>query len=461
MPPNLRGGRCGHTAEADAPSNYYARRVTRRTPTATEPAIRACIRRWLDRWGLPLLSFLLAVGAFFPIDGRPVPHVQGELGLTPWPALILAGLIAVSSVIAVRVLPGKRWPVIAVGCASWVLTSVWATLCVSSYVVGSTVRRPLQQMSYVAGASVITVLPTAMGLAIGLPGVFWGDVFSSMGGAGLFVWLPFALGLWNKARRDVVESLHERAEQLEREQATRAEQARLQERARIARDMHDVVAHRVSLMVLHAGALEINAKDEETALGAELIRTTGREALAQLRDVIGVLKASDGEGIALGPQPTLVDLERLLNQSRAAGMSVRRVDGGTPQRLPTLLEHAAYRLVQESLTNVHKHAGAADTEVVVRYHEHDLEIAVHNEAPTGPVELLPGSGMGLLGLRERVELLDGEFTAEPRPGGGFSVRARLPIPAPDTSTDDAAAHDSATPDSATHDTATHDMEEHK
>ncbi|MEV6424315.1 histidine kinase [Streptomyces sp. NPDC051662] len=402
--------------------------MTRRTRTTTEPALRARVLRWLDRWGPRLLAIVLAVGAFIPIDGQPVPHVQAELGLTPWPALILAVAVAAGSAASVLVLSRMRWPVVLVGCASWVLTSVWATLCVASYVVGSTVRRPLQQMSYVAGATAITVLPTATGLAIGLPGVFWQDMLSSLGGAGLFVWLPFALGLWNKARRDVVESLHERAEQLEREQAARAEQARLQERARIARDMHDVVAHRVSLMVLHAGALEINAKDEGTAVAAELIRTTGREALAQLRDVIGVLKAAEGEGVALGPQPTLVDLERLLNQSRAAGMSVSRRDEGTPQRLPTLLEHAAYRVVQEALTNVHKHAGAAGTEVVVRYHPHDLEIAVHNNAPDGPVELLPGSGMGLVGLRERVELLDGEFTAEPRAGGGFSVRAQLPIP---------------------------------
>lgn len=131
--------------------------------------------------------------------------------------------------------------------------------------------------------------------------------------------------------------------------------------------------------------------------------------------------------MALGPQPTLVDLERLLNQSRAAGMTVSRRDEGTPQRLPTLLEHAAYRVVQEALTNVHKHAGAARTEVLVRYDDGGLVIAVHNDAPSRPVEALPGSGMGLVGLRERVELLDGEFTTGPRAGGGFSVRARLPL----------------------------------
>ncbi|MFF3763895.1 sensor histidine kinase [Streptomyces sp. NPDC001922] len=404
--------------------------MTRRTRTTTEPALGARAWRWLDRWRLRLLAAVLAAGAFFPTDARLVRHIQAELGLAPWPVLFLAVAVAAGSAAAVLALPRKRRPVVLVGCVAWVLASVWTTLCVASYVVGSTARSPLRQMSYVVGAGAIAVLPTAVHLAIGLPGVVRGDILASLGGAGLFVWLPFALGLWNRARRDVVESLRLRAEQLERGQAARAQQARLQERARIARDMHDVVAHRVSLMVLHAGALEINAKDEGTAVAAELIRTTGREALAQLRGVIGVLKAVDGEGMALGPQPTLVDLEGLLNQSRAAGMPVSRRDDGTPQRLPTLLEQAAYRVVQEALTNVHKHAGAARTEVLVRYHPSSLEVAVRNDAPGGPVESLPGGGMGLVGLRERVELLDGEFTAEQRTGGGFSVRARLPIPTP-------------------------------
>ncbi|MEU1049320.1 histidine kinase [Streptomyces sp. NPDC005897] len=404
--------------------------MTRRTHTTTGAGPVARLRRLLGRRGPLLLAVLLAAGAFVPIDGTFVSRVQTEVGLTPLDglALALAVAVAVASAASALVLPRLRWPIAVTGCAAWVFTSTWAALCVASYVVASSVRRPLRQLAYVAAASALTVLPTTTQLAIGTAGVVWQDMMSSLGGVALFVWLPFALGLWNKARRDVVEGLHERAEQLEREQAARAEQARSQERARIARDMHDVVAHRVSLMVLHAGALEINAKDESTAVAAELIRTIGREALGQLRDVIGVLKA-DGEGVALGPQPTLVDLERLLNQSRAAGMTVSRRDEGVPQRLPTLLEHAAYRVVQEALTNVHKHAGAARTEVLVRYEEGGLVIAVHNDAPSSPVEALPGSGMGLVGLRERVELLDGEFTTGPRAGGGFSVRARLPLSA--------------------------------
>lgn len=389
------------------------------------------MRRWSDRWGTTLLAGVLVAGTLLPTDGEPVPYVQAELGITPTSGLVLVIVIAAASLAAALLLPRMRWPVIAVGFAAWILLSVWVALCAASYVAAVTLRRRLLLACYLAGATGVTLLPTTTGMAIGLPGMAWSDLLPSIGGAGLFVWLPFALGLWSRARREVVQSLHERAEQLEREQAARTQQARMQERARIARDMHDVVAHRVSLMVLHAGGLEVNAKDEQTAAAAELIRLTGREALSQLRDVIGLLKAT-GEAedmTGLGPQPTLEDLDRLLDQSRAAGMSVVRCDEGTPQRLPTLLEHAAYRVVQESLTNVHKHAGAAHTQVLVRYHHSDLEVVITNDAPVRPVEPLPGSGMGLVGLRERVELLHGEFTAEPRTQGGFAVSARFPLTA--------------------------------
>lgn len=396
-----------------------------------EKALRQRLRTILDRWGLKMLAVVVAAGAFVPIDGRPLSYIQAKLGITPEAALALSGVVAVASAAAVLLLPRHRRPVICLGLAAWILMSVWVTLGVGSYVAARTTRRQPRLIWYIVGASAVVILPMTAGAAIGMPGLAREDLFSSLGSVVLFVWLPAVLGLWSRARRDVIEGLQERAEQLEREQAARAEQARTQERARIARDMHDVVAHRVSLMVLHAGALEVNAKDAGTAAAAELIRTTGREALGQLRDVIGVLKsAGDGDEPTLGPQPTLVDLDRLLDQSRAAGLSVRRHDEGTPKRLPTLLEHAAYRVVQEALTNVHKHAGRARTDVAVRYLETDLEIMVSNTAPAESVEALPGSGMGLVGLRERVELLDGVFVAEPRHGGGFTVSARFPLTAP-------------------------------
>ncbi|MFD7665847.1 sensor histidine kinase [Streptomyces sp. NPDC059788] len=396
-----------------------------------ETALRQRLRDAVDRWGLKVLAVVVAVGAFIPIDGRPITFMQEKLGISPQESLALSAVAAVVSSAAVLLLPRRRWPVIAIGLAGWILLSVWMTLGVGSYVVARNARRQLHLAWYVVGASTVVILPMTTGAAIGVPGMAREDLLSSLGSVVLFVWLPAVLGLWSRARRDVIEGLQERAAQLEREQAARAEQARIQERARIARDMHDVVAHRVSLMVLHAGALEVNAKDDGTAAAAELIRTTGREALGQLRDVIGVLKSDgDGDEPTLGPQPTLVDLDRLLDQSRAAGITVRRYDEGTPIQLPTLLEHAAYRVVQEALTNVHKHAGTAHTDVAVYYRDADLEITVSNTAPAGPVEALPGSGMGLVGLRERVELLDGVFVAEPRHDGGFTVSARFPVSAP-------------------------------
>ncbi|MFJ9419645.1 sensor histidine kinase [Streptomyces sp. NPDC101227] len=393
-----------------------------------EKALRQRLQRIGDRWGPKMLATVVAVGAFIPLDGHQIPYVQAELVAGPILGRVLTVVMAVGSATAVLLLSRMRWPLITVGLAAWMLLSVWVTLGVGSYVAARSVRRQPYLVWYIVGASTVAILPTTTGVALGTQGLTREDILSSLGGAVLFVWLPATLGLWSKARREVIEGLEERAAHLEREQTARAEQARTQERARIARDMHDVVAHRVSLMVLHAGALEVNAKDEETATAAELIRITGREALTQLRDVIGVLKSAGDDGVpSLGPQPTLVDLDRLLEQSRAAGISVDRHDEGTPQRLPTLLEHAAYLVVQEALTNVHKHAGSAHTDVAVRYLAAGLEITVSNTAPSGSVESLPGSGMGLVGLRERVELLDGEFIAKTCQGGGFTVSARFPL----------------------------------
>ncbi|MEU9113005.1 histidine kinase [Streptomyces sp. NPDC048483] len=402
-----------------------------------EKALRQRLRDVAGRGGPKLLAAVVAAGTFLQINGRQVPYIQPELHIepewngTPLSGLLLTSALAAVSLVAALLLPRRRWPLITMGLVAWTLVSAWPTLCLGSCTAARTVRSPLHRTWYVVGASLLTVLPTATGVAIGVPGLAGEDVMTSLGAAGLFVWLPFVLGLWSRARREVIEGLHERAEHLERTQAARAQQARTQERARIARDMHDLVAHRVSLMVLHAGALEVNTKDAETAAAAELIRTTGREALAQLRDVLGVLKSAGAEAESrLGPPPTLVDLDRLLDQSRAAGMAVDRHDEGTPQQLPTLLEHAAYRVVQEALTNVHKHAGQARTDVAVRYQDAGLEITVANAAPHGRLEPFPGSGTGLVGLRERVELLDGEFVAGPRDDGGFTVSARFPLSQP-------------------------------
>jgi signal transduction histidine kinase len=343
-----------------------------------------------------ILAALVFAGSLLPATARSITyfHLPGpDLG----PGIVL-GLLGAG---AVLLTPRRLWPLLVVAIAAWLLRSTWPTLLITSYLAASTYRRSPRIIGYVIAASALVVAPVTPSP----------DPYGLVGGAALFVWLPVAVGLW----------LDERAAQLEREQVARAGRARAEERARIARDMHDVVAHRVSLMVLHAGALECNAKDDYIAAEAELIRLTGKEALSQLRQVLGVLKSSEVDG----SQATVEDLGRLLDQSRSAGVPVTRRDEGTPRELSPMAAATVYRVVQEALTNVHKHAGPTPTTVVLGYRPDAVEVSVTNDRPSRPPDPLPGSGMGLVGLRERVELMGGRFTAGPR-DGGFAVVAQLP-----------------------------------
>jgi signal transduction histidine kinase len=262
-----------------------------------------------------------------------------------------------------------------------------------------------------------------------------GGIFSGA----FFVGLPVALGAYVGARRDLLTSLRERAERAEREQHLRGDQARLAERSRIAQEMHDVLAHKISLVALHAGGLEVNpgAGPEQVERAATLIRTTARQALEDLRDVLGVLRADTTTGGApLAPQPTLEDLPRLVESSRQAGVPVRfedGVDAGAATALPPAVARTAYRVVQEGLTNVHKHApGAAASVRVAGGPGRSLEVEVRNARVVGSGldgPLVPGAGMGLVGLAERVGLAGGRLHSGPDDAGGFVVRASLPWPA--------------------------------
>lgn len=364
-----------------------------------------------DRWWLSVVAF---ASAFFPAALPGSVLYSAELpGLASVPGYVQATVVGLLAGAAIRTTPERRWPLQLLTAVDCVVRSPGLLVAVTSYVAATTYRRPRHLVVYTAAASLLAVLPR--------PGT---DVASSLGSAPLFVWLPLVLGLWTAARRQVVAGLRERAERLEREQAARAEQARAHERARIARDMHDVIAHRVSLMVLRAGALEINATDDRTAAEAELIRTTGKEALTQLRAVLGILDETDRE--VLRPQPVLADLDWLLDQSRSVGVAVERRDEGTACELPVMVQHTAYRVVQEALTNVHKYANTATAQVVLRYLPSALDVTVRNTAPSDRASVISGGGLGLVGLRERVEVLGGTFVARPEPDGGFIVSATLP-----------------------------------
>jgi signal transduction histidine kinase len=318
------------------------------------------------------------------------------------------------------------WPLLALGAAAWALMGAPWGLMVAAYTLAARSRRP-RFFGPLVGA-------LALAVAVRMLVVSEVSVLFAAGVAVLVVGVPVLLGLWVGIRRALVAHLRDEAERLRREQLLEAERARAQERASIARELHDVVAHRVGLMVLHAGALEVSLADPEAARQAALVRETGREALDELRHVLGVLRER-ADGAPLDPQPTLADLDRLAQQSREAGLEVSLAVEGARRRLPATVERTAYRLVQEALTNVHKHAAGAATEVGVRYGRERLEVAVRNARPAGgpgphPGQELDGGGHGLLGLRERVALLGGTFRAGPRADGGFEVRASLPAEVP-------------------------------
>jgi signal transduction histidine kinase len=237
-------------------------------------------------------------------------------------------------------------------------------------------------------------------------------------------------GLFIRVRRDLVAQLHERAARLEEEGRLRADQARAAERERIAREMHDVLAHRISLLSLHAGALEYrpDAPPAEIEATAGVVRESAAAALEELRDVIGVLREGT-ESEARAPQPTLADLPQLIEESRAAGMRIEaeldlddEEDGAGPTG------RTAYRIVQEGLTNARKHAPGTLVTVKVAAGAEAIEIEVRNRAPLGPVAkpALPGAGSGLIGLGERVDLAGGELHHGHAAEGDFVLTASLP-----------------------------------
>jgi signal transduction histidine kinase len=243
-------------------------------------------------------------------------------------------------------------------------------------------------------------------------------------GAGLgFAGAALGFGLFIRARRQLVRSLHEQADRS-------AEEARAAERRRIAREMHDVLAHRLSLLSVHAGALEFNADApaEEVAEAAGVIRESARSALEDLRSVIGVLREDAGESVTEPPQPTLADLSTLVEESRAAGMRITaRIELGEAPP-PAAVGRTAYRIVQEGLTNARKHAPGAAVTLSVSAPEDHLHVEVRSLAPVAVASgsPLPGTGTGLIGLAERVTLAGGELEHGVDPDGAFVLRARLP-----------------------------------
>ncbi|MEU3569523.1 sensor histidine kinase [Kitasatospora sp. NPDC036755] len=301
-------------------------------------------------------------------------------------------------------------------------------------------------------------LALAAGLAAG-PLVFWqmkpvktvfdraGDAHTRPYGFGeaalitLLMSTPFILcwawGRLTRVRRAYLTELEDRAARLERERDAQSKVAVAAERARIARELHDVVAHNVSVMIVQAdGAayvMDNSPQQAKEALGT--IASTGRQALVEMRRLLGVLRTSDTKAEEYVPQPGVEELPELLEQVRTAGLDVDYATSGQPRELPRGVELTVYRIVQEALTNVRKHGGPdAHARVAVDFGERELAVLVEDDGRGSTDEHLTaggadGLGHGLIGMRERVGMVSGSLDVGPRPGGGFRIRAVLPLKA--------------------------------
>ncbi|RPF35305.1 MULTISPECIES: sensor histidine kinase [unclassified Streptomyces] len=265
---------------------------------------------------------------------------------------------------------------------------------------------------------------------------------SALGNAAkaVFLTVPFALawvlGDSIRTRRAYFAQLEERAARLEKEREAQSKVAVAAERARIARELHDVVAHNVSVMVVQAdgAAYVLDAAPDQAKKALETISSTGRQALAEMRRLLGVLRTGEHQEVGeYVPQPDVDQIDELIEQCRTSGLPVDFKVEGTPRPLPSGVELTAYRIVQEALTNTRKHGGPnAGASVRLVYFDDGLGLLVEDDGKGAPHELYEeggadGQGHGLIGMRERVGMVGGTLDAGPRPGGGFRISALLPL----------------------------------
>ncbi|MEV5672977.1 histidine kinase [Streptomyces sp. NPDC052503] len=386
------------------------------------PGDRGRSRRTVRDWAVDITAFLCAAGfgmlALVTIEADPT---------TPDGVLVADSLVGAAACCGLWA--RRRWPVgVAVTLTAVSLVEPVAAGAMLVGLFSLAVHRPFRPVAFI-GAGALVVAPVQPMLR---PDPGSSFLASSVIGA-LLVLLVLSWGMVVRSRRQLVVSLRERARRAETEAELRAEQAQRLAREAIAREMHDVLAHRLTLLSVHAGALEFrpDAPTAEVARAAGVIRDSAHEALQDLREIIGVLRAPGESEDGNRPQPTLVTLDALVDESRSAGMRVtldNRV--ADPARPPAATGRTVYRIAQEALTNARKHAPGAPVGVTVAGGPGDgLTIEVDNPAPDEPFDPVPGSGQGLIGLTERANLAGGSLDHGPRPDGGFTVRARLPWPA--------------------------------
>nr|WSW65931.1 histidine kinase [Streptomyces sp. NBC_00995] len=375
-------------------------------------------RRTVRDWAVDLTAFLCAAG----IGLAALAAVEAD-ETTPDVFVLIDSLVGAAACCALWV--RRRWPVALA--VALTLLSVVEPVAAGAWLVALfsvAVHRPFRPVALI-GAGALLVTPVQPYLR---PDPSTSYVASTIIGA-LLVLLALSWGMVVRSRRQLVLTLRERARRAESEAGLRAERAQRLAREDIAREMHDVLAHRLTLLSVHAGALEFrpDAPPAEVARAAGVIRDSAHEALQDLREIIGVLRSPrDGDGDR--PQPTLATLDALVEESRLAGAKVtlhHRV--ADPAAAPAATGRTVYRIAQEGLTNARKHAPGAEVTVTVAGGPgRGITVEVRNPAPAQPFEQVPGSGQGLIGLTERATLAGGSLDHGPEPDGGFGVRAWLP-----------------------------------
>jgi len=382
---------------------------------------------WLFDSGLALVAASLSTGLF------------AELVDTAQPALPRLLVVLGHTLVLLHTLPlaaRRRFP-LAVLATSVASALAFAVLGLPPFFLGPPILVPVYTVAAYCGRRASLAGLAAVEAALALAAVRLGRVEVEP-----VAWVQFALilgaawllGRFVGDRRVYAAKLEQRTAELEQAREELARRAVAEERLRLARELHDVVAHSISVIAVQSGvgAHVANTQPKEAAKALAAIEATSRAALTELRRLLGVLRREGEPQGSLAPVPGLADLDSLLAEVAKAGLAVRLRVEGTPSPLPAGVDLSAYRIVQEALTNVIKHAGPARAQVVVGYHDQNVTVEVTDDgrgaaAPTGDGPV--ATGHGLIGMRERVAAFGGDLKVGPGPGGGFRVAARLPLAA--------------------------------
>ena len=382
----------------------------------------------------PLLAdvtLAAALAALAAITGVALVAPRAQVQAPPTP-VVVAWAVALAAPLVLR----RRWPLAVLAVTTLHFTRYWAVgqlneiaswviLGVAVYSAAAYANRR-RRARWVCGACLLWLIGSGVVLSARAGPIGAVEVAA----IAMFDALPFLLawplGAMMRRLREYRAALEEQNRLLDQEREVNARRAVLEERVRIARELHDVVAHHVSVMGIQAGvARRLFDRDPDEAVAAiGSVETASRQAIADLQQLVGVLRRQE-EGDDLAPQPSLRRLPELVEQMRRAGLPVELTTSGQPRRLPAGVELSAYRIIQEALTNTLKHAGPAHAGVTVRYGDASVEVEVVDDGQ-GPPSGRPRTGSkGLVGMRERVSLYGGRLDAGPRPGGGFRVHAVL------------------------------------